>query len=579
MPYIVKDKIKFLSEASKILSSSLDYNNTLSVVAGLVVDNIADFCIIDIWEGEELKRLTVRISDPKKRKLAEKFFNYLPDPTNKQAIYDAAYSGKPIVIKKVTDKWLQSVSKIQEERENVGVLGLKSFVFAPLKSRGKTIGVITIGSSKQAFSYSVADSLFIEELAGRAAMAVDNAKLFSETQDALKMRQNHFLMLQQIYKSALNFLAPQTLPETYRTAIEEAINLTQADYGVILLENGGILQKVHAIMPAALLGEGLGDEFIYKFFKKGITHVLSNHELENVYPTIVAEGISSLVVIPLVYNRKQIGVLTLLAKKNKHFNRERLEILRAFGGLVSLAIQKNKLYNEVTSSLETRDLFISMAGHELKTPTTTLLGYIQLMIKKYEKKEVPPKKWIVTLNAETLRLKNLINELLQIDHIKTGQFIYEWKNNSLKEIMKRVMLDAKINHPKHRIVYQDKLTVKNDVVVSDFDKLLQVIINLINNSVKFSPLKSTIKLVLTNDSDNFIISIIDQGKGIAAEDVDHIFEGFYKGHDHTREGMGLGLFLVENIIQRHGGSIEVKSKIGKGTTMNVILPFISPVSS
>ena len=579
MPYIIKDKIKFLSEASKILSSSLDYNKTLSVVAELVVNNIADFCIIDIKEGDELRRVAIRVSNPKNQKIADNFYSYLPDPGNRRAIYDASYSGKPIIIKKTTKKWLSSVSQIKEEREDVINLGLDSLVFTPLKSRGKVIGVMTIGSSKKGFSYSHSDEIFIEELASRAASAVDNAKLFSETQIALRIRQNHLMMLQQIYRSALNFLTPQTLPDTYRTAIDEALKLMQADYGIILLETNGVLHKVHTNMPASLLDEGVGENFMYDYFQKGKAHVLSKDDLKNVYPQLADDGISSLVIIPLSYNRKHMGVLTLLAKKNKHFNRERLEVLRAFGGLVSLAIQKNKLYNEVTSSLRTRDLFISMAGHELKTPTTTLLGYIQMMIKKYDKKEVPPKKWIDTLYAETFRLKNLITELLQIDNIQTGQFIYDWKDNSLDTIMKRVLTEAQINHPKYKIIYENKLLIKNDTIISDFDKILQVVINLVNNSVKFSPPNSVIKIQLYQDDNNFIISIIDKGKGISEGDLEHVFEGFYKGYDNTREGMGLGLFLAENIVQRHGGSINISSKLGEGTTVNIILPMKRSVDS
>lgn len=188
MAYIIKDRIHFLYEASKILSSTLDYNITLAIVASLVVTNIADFCLIDITEGEEMKRLAARVADPKKQKLAEKFFNFPPDPRNKQAIYEAAEIGRPIIIKEATEKWLKTVSKIKEEREIVKKLKLKSFIFAPLRSRGKIVGVMTIASSQDGFYYTEEDSYFMEELASRIGIAVDNSKLFSEAQDALRTR-------------------------------------------------------------------------------------------------------------------------------------------------------------------------------------------------------------------------------------------------------------------------------------------------------------------------------------------------------------------------------------------------------
>lgn len=189
MPYIIKDKIVFLSEASKILSSSLDYNVTISIVAKLVVSNIADFCMVDvIEEGNIMKRLVVKDSDSKNQRLAQKMHEFSPDPNNKMAIYDAARSGEPIIIKKVTNKWLNSVSKIKEERDLVKQLGLISFVFAPLISRGKVIGVLTIASCKEGFEYSQDDALFLKELANRIGIVVDKARLYSEAQEAIKTR-------------------------------------------------------------------------------------------------------------------------------------------------------------------------------------------------------------------------------------------------------------------------------------------------------------------------------------------------------------------------------------------------------
>lgn len=188
MPYHIKNNIQFLAESSKILSSSLDYNVTLASIADLIVTNIADFCLVDIIEKGQMIRVAARASKKDKQKLANKFFDYPPDPQNKQAIYDAAEVKKPIVIKTVTDKWLRSVSRFKEEQNTVKDLELKSLIFAPMISRGKVVGVITMGSSQPGFSYSDDDAAFIDELASRAGLAVDNARLFSRAQEALRTR-------------------------------------------------------------------------------------------------------------------------------------------------------------------------------------------------------------------------------------------------------------------------------------------------------------------------------------------------------------------------------------------------------
>ncbi len=188
MPYAVKDRVGFLAEASKILSSSLDYNITLASTAKLIVRNIADFCIIDIVENKRLKRVTVMVSNKKEQKIAELMFNYLPDPRNKKAIYDAVHLGKPIIIKQKTEKWLKSVSRIPAEREIVNLLDLQSFIFTPLKSRRRIIGALTLGLKSTSKRYDASDALLVEELASRAGLAVDNAKLFTEAKNAIQAR-------------------------------------------------------------------------------------------------------------------------------------------------------------------------------------------------------------------------------------------------------------------------------------------------------------------------------------------------------------------------------------------------------
>lgn len=188
MPYVVTDKILFLSSASKILSSSLDYHSTLKNVAELIVESVADFCMIDILEEDDLRRVVVKISDHRKDKLAQKFYDFPPDPKNKSAIYDAARKRRPIIIKQVTDTWLSKVSRFDEEKNLVKKLNFSSFIFVPLESRHEVIGVMTIGSTEKNFTYSEDDGIFIKELADRAGITVDKAKLYSEAQDAIRAR-------------------------------------------------------------------------------------------------------------------------------------------------------------------------------------------------------------------------------------------------------------------------------------------------------------------------------------------------------------------------------------------------------
>lgn len=188
MPYLVKDKILFLSSASKILSSSLDYHVTLVSIGKMIVDSIADFCTIDILEDGQLQRVVVKMHDHKKNIEAQKFYEFPSDPKNKNATYETIKLGRPIIIRNVSDKWINSVSKIKEEKELMKYFNFSSFMFVPLHSRGQVIGVMTIGSTEKNFSYSEEDAIFIQELADRAAITVDKAMLFTKAQEAIRLR-------------------------------------------------------------------------------------------------------------------------------------------------------------------------------------------------------------------------------------------------------------------------------------------------------------------------------------------------------------------------------------------------------
>ncbi len=408
MAYKIKDKIEFLADASKILASSLDYDKTLSNIAHLVVNSIADFCMIDLFnEKGELYRVAARVSSSNKerRELAHQMFSYQADPRNKGAIYDAARLGEAILVESLSKKW-RELSRIPEERAIIRKLRMESLIFVPMESRNRMIGVLTLVLIGKGSNYNEKDVVLAQELASRAAVAVDNARLFLQSQEALKLR----------------------------------------------------------------------------------------------------------------------------------------------------------------------DLFISMAAHELRTPLTTISGYIQLLHSKFKGANTKEARWVDDLAYESSRLTKLVNELLEVNRIKTGQFEYSWTECSLNEVIRRAISDFRFTYPGHQIILQDRIVDGKDMVIGDFNKLLQLIINLLDNAAKFSSPESKIVIRLRSKVRHLYLSIKDHGKGISKKDLPEIFEKFQKGSDHTEEGIGLGLFLAKIITKAHRGKIKIYSKENMGTTVDIILP-------
>jgi len=379
-------------------------------------------------------------------------------------------------------------------------------------------------------------------------------------------------ILEKINKASLKFLAPLTPTETYATIVEEAIKLVDGDDGCITLEENGKFPIVYSSSKLKSDIKTSKKGFIHTSFFEKKAFVILNKHLEKDHLEYEKTGIKSSLFVPLLYKKKSIGVLVIRSLKDKRFSQEELNMLKLFGSLASMAIKKTQLYDETKKALETRDLFISMAGHELRTPLTTINGYIQLLQRKVKDSNTQESRWINQVAYETLRLTHLINELLEVNKIKTGLFQYVLKECKLKELLERATNSVKFKYPNHIVTLQDNIKLKSDVVIGDFDKLLSVFNNLLDNAAKFSPETSSIKVIITGTSNYLIIIIQDKGKGIDKNEIPKIFEGFYKTDTSIETGLGIGLFLAKNIIKNHHGTISISSEINKGTTAEIKLP-------
>lgn len=381
-------------------------------------------------------------------------------------------------------------------------------------------------------------------------------------------------ILEEIYKAGFKFLEPLTPRETYATIVKEATKLVKAQYGSILLEEHDQLKRVYSSVPPQYQITHRKRGFLYQAFKKGKPIILSSKRIEKVHPEIKQLSIVSDVIIPLSYRGKSIGILAVLTKNEKKFSDEELATLILFGSMASLAIRKTQLYDETKKALETRDFFISMAGHEMKTPVTTIFGYSQLLFNNAEKGKELKKEWINSLHAECHRLRSLINDLMETNRINSGLLHYDFHEYNLKEIVNEVVINFKLNYPERQLVFKNNLTKQNTAIVGDKNLLIQALINLLENAVKFSPSNTKISVVLKSDDPYIIIRIKDKGMGIHQKDLPKVFERYYKGVGTSHEGIGLGLFLVKSIIEHHHGSVGIRSSLNKGTTAEIKLPRI-----
>jgi PAS domain S-box-containing protein len=180
----------FLAEASAILTASLDYEATLASVARLAVPAMADWCFVDLPEGDRAtRRLALAFADPSKARLARELGEIRFQFDGPHPIARALRTGQPELVAEVTDAWYAAVAQDAEHRRRVRELGSKSNMFVPLVARGRTLGVMTFTITDSGRRYGEADLALAEEVARRAALAIDNARLFRDAQEAIRQAQ------------------------------------------------------------------------------------------------------------------------------------------------------------------------------------------------------------------------------------------------------------------------------------------------------------------------------------------------------------------------------------------------------
>jgi PAS domain S-box-containing protein len=220
-----------------------------------------------------------------------------------------------------------------------------------------------------------------------------------------------------------------------------------------------------------------------------------------------------------------------------------------------------------------KDEFISIASHELKTPITSLKLYNQLLQRTESSEKV---KGFIDKSAATLsNLQFLVSSLLDVSQINSGQLTLELSSTRLTTVLKHSVELTKANYPTHQILVEFDKDAEI-FVKADSQRITQVIINLLSNAIKYSPQADKVILRVSKNDEVVKVEVIDFGLGIPAEKLDFIFEKYYRVSDTSNSnritGLGLGLYIIQNIVKLHGSRIYVKSEVGIGSTFYFSLP-------
>ncbi len=232
------------------------------------------------------------------------------------------------------------------------------------------------------------------------------------------------------------------------------------------------------------------------------------------------------------------------------------------------------LDNSARKELEQRkDDFISMASHELRNPLTALKLQTALLQRQLAKQGIPASVPALSrMETQLNTITRLVEELLDVSKIQAGRLEYLQETVDLDALLREIADTMQQTHPSHSILVHGAVRAS---LLGDRDRLGQVITNLLENAIKYAPDAQTVEMDLSASEDAVTIRVRDHGLGIPREQREKIFERFYRAADPKQRaipGLGMGLYIVAEIVKRHGGTITVDSEVGKGSTFTVTLP-------
>ncbi len=534
-------RFEFLAQASITLSSSLDYATTLASVARLAVPHIADWCSVNMVNGDGvIELLAVAHIDPEKVALAQELTKRYPvQPDDPTGVAKVIRSGEPEYTPFVPDELLARSTSDPERLAIYRELGLVSVMIVPLLARGSVLGALTFVSSDPARLFSESDLMLATDLARRAAIAVDNARLLRAAE---------------------------------KSALEREAILGQIADGIVIADARGTPIFANA-KARELLGRDETDTGPPDYFDILGAFGPNGEPIPEAERLLVrATRKKETIVNEDVLIRCRDGREAIVECSATPVIGDGGETI---GGVVS--------FRDVTSQrtlVRQKDDFLSAAAHDLKTPLTTIKGLAQILHRRAERADTEDTRLLLhgleRINTTSTRMSGLINELLDVSRIHMGGTL----DLVVSEVDLTTLLERVIEEQQHTTeLHSVELERPEVALTGHFDeaRIERAFANLLSNAITYSPGGGRVTVrVDVEDAlgSTAVIAIEDEGVGIPEDDLPHVFDRFHRGSNVAGRipGTGIGLAGARDIFHQHGGNIIVRSREGHGTTFVVRLP-------
>jgi PAS domain S-box-containing protein len=375
------------------------------------------------------------------------------------------------------------------------------------------------------------------------------------------------------YETTLTSVAQLAVPVLADGCIVEVVKDGEDAAGLTAVA----LVKPEGANLAEILGE-LSEHVLHTgrtlVWSGDVTQGISGDQLDQ----IRAAGLRAVMVVPLVVGRSRLGVISFVAARaGRDYGPKGVSLAEELAHRCALAIENARLYREAQRAVGLRDDFFSVASHELKTPVAALLAYTQFILNRAQRQNGLSAEQISDaldeVHWQADRIARLVAQLLDTSRLDAGKFALELEPTELTDLVRDAVYTAHASNSREvRLHNNGPIWALVDPV-----RVEQVIVNLVDNAIKYSPDGGPVEVeLLQADPQNVSLVVTDHGIGIPPEHRAHVFDRFYQAHAGRHfagvAGMGLGLYITRRIVEMHGGIIRIDGAEGGGARVTVTLP-------
>jgi PAS domain S-box-containing protein len=515
-----EDRAHFLARASDLLNETLDYEQTLAALAEMAVPTLAGQVVIDLVEDDgSMRCVAAAHSDPSKSDYVRDLRRRYPPTASDHPVQRAVRTGEAVYLADVQEH-VDEMAHDDAHAAEIRTLANTSGIVVPLIARGRTLGAIQLGTVAPQPRFTQADVDLAVELARRASLALDNAELYREAQARAHAA------------SALEF-------------VDDGVFLLDED-DVVRLWNPAAAQTFR-VGAAKAIGRPVGD--LIRDWNAVQERIRIASEPSS------GSGHAQTVPVDVEGEERWLSI----------------SAVRFPGGTVYAF--RDRTEERAVDQLKSD--FVATVSHELRTPLSAIYGAALTLKRDDVRLEESQRDGLLDVVAsEADRLARIVNDILWASRLDSGQMGVSIESCDAAKLANQVV-DALRSHAQEGVELVVETPDDLPAVATDPDKLRQVLMNLVDNAVKYSPDGGRVLVALTHDGNRIRFRIDDEGLGIPPSEHDRIFEKFFRLDPSMTRGVGgtgLGLYICRELVYRMHGRIGVESDGHSGSTFTVELP-------